>query len=72
MSNLKPCPFCGGRAVPRPWLGERSGVVGAEPHFVRCENCKTATKLFDMREDAAAAWNSRFGEVQISPHRIAP
>lgn len=72
MTKLKPCPFCGGRAVHRPWIGERSSVVGAEPHFIRCDSCKSATKLFDLREEAEATWNRRSDDVNTATLRVAP
>lgn len=61
--KLKPCPFCGRRAVRRvlKWAGQRK--------FVRvfCPKCDTGTAWMrvDYR-DAVAVWNRRAGEE--APH----
>ena len=65
MSELKPCPFCGGNAV----------VVSAPISGVWCIQCKSCTatigrktktisticgkEYFDTREAAEIAWNRR-------------
>lgn len=55
--ELKPCPFCGGKAMfikdddnPSEWC------------WVRCLNCRCHTKMFDTPTDAAVAWNRRAAE----------
>ena len=59
MSELKPCPFCGGRAK---WFYDRS----AEGGFVLCTMCKSSTNIFDRYGDeescksiAFSIWNRR-------------
>ena len=61
MSNteLKPCPFCGGKAT------LRTGVLFRTEAFVKCNTCKCRTITYKGgdHEDtvylAVAAWNRR-------------
>ena len=49
--ELKPCPFCGGEAVPI--------LAGKLDYFrIYCRDCKASTKPREYRE-AIAAWNRR-------------
>lgn len=52
MTDLKPCPFCGGEPV---------GVVRGALDWVRCSSpvCGAAAKITNTPESAAAAWNTR-------------
>ena len=47
--KLKPCPFCGGKAV-------------ASTYYIECESCDVAPNIdwwhFD-RDEAIKAWNTR-------------
>lgn len=53
MTELKPCPFCGGEAE----YGANS-VQGYE--YVRCASCKARTwSCYETKEQAAQAWNTR-------------
>lgn len=53
MSELKPCPFCGGRAVVRAFTISRSFVVC-------CEDCPIGFLVpYDSEEEAVEAWNTR-------------
>ena len=55
MDELKPCPFCGGKAeVDRTWWWEEW------EYYVYCSQChvKTAKYHFDA-EEAIEAWNMR-------------
>jgi len=51
--ELKPCPFCGGKAK----------LKGVEDHWVRCkgDNCLVypETACYDTAREAIAAWNRR-------------
>lgn len=49
MDELKPCPFCGGKAH----------VVDGIDYWILCEDCHCRTGFFDRAEDAAEAWNRR-------------
>lgn len=49
-TELKPCPFCGGRAfVHNPEYG----------YFVMCDRCKTSSNNFKDRDKAVNQWNRR-------------
>lgn len=66
MSELKPCPFCGGDAD---WyistadamislLGEPS-----ENNFIQCDGeCGANTAIYKTKEQAIKAWNTRAKE----------
>lgn len=60
MDNLKPCPFCGGRAE----LSEGS-FDGKEISYVMCKNCASQGEFFFVSpkyasaERAIEAWNRR-------------
>lgn len=57
MSELKPCPFCGGKADLLDY-----GLTGARK-VVQCSDCGAKTRAFDPKvkrgENAIDAWNSR-------------
>lgn len=48
--ELKPCPFCGGKAEFENDNGE---------WFVFCEKCGSMTVLFETKPEAKEAWNTR-------------
>lgn len=53
MDELKPCPFCGGKAE----RGHYDGIV-----WIECTECEASTKGIDtglFYEQAIAAWNRR-------------
>lgn len=51
MSELKPCPFCGGEA-------ELTGFDAPE-FWVWCPNCKASTDAHTCKGGAIDAWNTR-------------
>lgn len=68
MSELKPCPFCGGKAR---WSaihknGVPTGVEGYECE-IYCHKCKKGVKRWALRKNwaiasAIEAWNRRVSE----------
>ena len=44
--ELKPCPFCGGKAK-------------AYPHEVQCLNCGIGTPAYNWRSEGVRVWNRR-------------
>jgi Lar family restriction alleviation protein len=54
-SNLKPCPFCGGKA--EVWRAHENPKRKA---WIACmERCAVITKEYDQTQDAVTAWNHR-------------
>ena len=55
MSELKPCPFCGGEAaVVEVFLyGKVKGYV------VGCEKCECESSMYSSKQNAEIAWNRR-------------
>ena len=53
MIELKPCPFCGGKAI---FLEDDDGRV--LPWLI-CSGCSCETDCYDTIEEAIAAWNRR-------------
>lgn len=52
MADLKPCPFCGHKAVVED--------CGDNSYFVRCSHCSiNQDKLYAQKCDAVKAWNRR-------------
>lgn len=54
MSDLKPCPFCGGEAEPFNPFGNADGTW-----CVLCSECASATGFEQTEAEAIAAWNTR-------------
>lgn len=50
--KLKPCPFCGGRAV-------YGYYVGTDNHWVSCRQCEV-TITDATKEEVYIAWNRRY------------
>lgn len=64
LEELKPCPFCGGKAFLRKYY-----YSGGEPaYYVECGGVKStcsvmpSTWSYDTEEEAIEAWNTRKGE----------
>ena len=60
--QLKPCPFCGGKAGIHRCAdleNERMAAVMTGKYGVHCKECKTATTPYDTEEKAVEAWNKR-------------
>lgn len=57
MSELKPCPLCGGEAA---LVAEPGDTDGTGPlAFVYCQKCGAGTEREEYDVDAIAAWNIR-------------
>jgi len=54
--KLKPCPFCGGKAVYEFYADED---MDFEWHYVICTNCSIKTQEKKIGRDAIKAWNRR-------------
>ena len=52
MSELKPCPFCGGKAEVRMFT---STLI-----FVQCKSCLSGTSAFSSEHEAVKVWNRRY------------
>lgn len=60
MDELKPCPFCGGKAfvsAKLPYFGETLTLA------VVCEKCNASSKHKTTEEKAIEAWNRRADDV---------
>lgn len=68
MSELKPCPFCGGEAKD---ASHESCDCCGKPFngTVTCLNCEGEVSHYDTAEAAAAAWNRRADNAIISQAR---
>lgn len=52
--NLKPCPFCGGKAtLCKPY------ITMTPVYWVKCEACECESSTFKTKEEAEKAWNRR-------------
>ena len=56
MSELKPCPFCGGEAAGVIYHNEECTYIR---HYVRCRRCDARTGKHKTYEFAENAWNRR-------------
>lgn len=58
MSELLPCPFCGGEAYSEPFtIGD--GWYVSDDYQVICGVCGTFSKVYQNEKEAIKAWNSR-------------
>lgn len=69
MSELKPCPFCGGKAEYKTYMSQPTLFSSSKRHiYYICGDCEAQTKAFresvhySAEEKAAEAWNRRVGE----------
>ena len=53
MTELKPCPFCGGKAERCYGLGE---------HWVKCSCCDASIRMNSFKENAIEDWNRRVND----------
>lgn len=64
-NELKPCPFCGGKAID---VCEEGNFFGKAAYsrtyrFVRCRKCNARTGVYGTRPKAIEAWNRRTDNV---------
>lgn len=58
MSELKRCPFCGGKAEVRSRCNDYE-TDNFVMHFARCNNCKAESAWCREETEAIKAWNTR-------------
>ncbi len=71
MTELKPCPFCGGNAR---MLRHELGIMGRSGydwwHAIQCQRCNAAVGYDDNRyrdkSDAIRAWNTRAPSPELT------
>lgn len=67
MTELKPCPFCGGEAEEKHMKRKKLFARFTFPHttyfvYIRCKLCGATTTVKWTRENAIEAWNRRVGD----------
>ena len=60
MPNLKPCPFCGGKAKLKKFKSK--ALFGTIAYYAECSVCKVRTEMSLEQEEPVEAWNRRAGE----------
>lgn len=66
--KAKHCPFCGSKNVD--WVPATFG----DGYQYECGHCGAQTKSFETKEEARAAWNSRYkgpNTIKIDPKKLA-
>lgn len=60
-TELKPCPFCGERAVlcMTPWDFENKKPSADAKYVIECTECLAQTDTYETAEEAENAWNRR-------------
>ena len=59
MTELKPCPFCGGEA--KSYARGGTDNCWLNTHWVGCLGCDCGTCFYETEGEAIAAWNRRAG-----------
>lgn len=52
--DIKPCPFCGGKAIHDHFLEEYFKI-----YVIKCKSCDASTTACISRKQAIEAWNRR-------------
>lgn len=53
-NNLKPCPFCGGKAIVT--------EIPINSYITVCTNCSSNMAIYRSKQEAIEAWNNRADE----------
>lgn len=61
MSELKPCPFCGGTDL---------NVINNQSYAVQCLTCNGRARHFFTEEEAIVAWNHRPLSKRLKPSEV--
>lgn len=56
MSELKPCPFCGGEAE----MLTAESMNGGYLFGIMCNDCRSRGDVYDTEAEAIEAWNTRY------------
>lgn len=54
MEELKPCPFCGGKAY-----GYTVQTKEIFTEYIHCERCNACSDVYETKQQAIEAWNTR-------------
>jgi len=67
MSELKPCPFCGGeQAIKTRYIGYGSPGLGSHDEYrVVCKECRASSDEYKSEAEAIAAWNRRSDAMPV-------
>ena len=57
--DLKPCPFCGGKARIRKYVDIAFLVHKSNCYMAQCDNCGCGTSYESSEAHAEATWNRR-------------
>lgn len=63
--KLKPCPHCGEKAET-----VSSVFFDRITYRVKCNNCRSGTDFFDLREEAESAWNRRYEPPDLAQANV--
>lgn len=63
MTELKPCPFCGGEKAIRLWRDESENLYTVACDFTK-GGCGVSCGYYEHEEEAIQAWNTRAGEEE--------
>lgn len=59
MTDIKPCPFCGGEAET---LKDFDCLLSEWQYYIQCKKCYSSSHLYKTDDEAIAAWNRRAKE----------
>ena len=59
MAELKPCPFCGGKATLKHYASKELFRKQIQYAYAQCDTCDVRTKLACTDAEASNVWNRR-------------